>query len=181
MMESCEQGDESKGSIHPASSQLVEHILMFEERLISTEFFIFLLYVNYATIKFKIGQGRFVWHSLEVIFHNRLTISLPDIDVPTQLIQHLKYRPRRNIITKSSIFWDIMPWNPFKANRRFGGTYSLRLHGRRISRARNQLQNKWRRYVPPKRRLTFNRLHDAISQKVVRFITTAVRTSNPTT
>jgi hypothetical protein len=37
-----------------------------------------------------------------------------------------------------------------------------------------------RRYVPPKRRLTFNGLHDVISQKVVLFITTAVRTSNPT-
>jgi hypothetical protein len=34
--------------------------------------------------------------------------------------------------------------------------------------------------VPPKRRLTFNRLHGIISQKTVFFITTAVRTSNPT-
>jgi hypothetical protein len=32
---------------------------------------------------------------------------------------------------------------------------------------------------PPKRRLTFNGLHDVISQKIVIFITTAVRTSNP--
>jgi hypothetical protein len=34
-------------------------------------------------------------------------------------------------------------------------------------------------YFPPKRRLTFNGLHGVISQKVVLFITIAVRTSNP--
>jgi hypothetical protein len=40
----------------------------------------------------------------------------------------------------------------------------------------------WRlmRYIPSKRRLTYSRLHDVISQKTVLFITTAVRTSNPT-
>jgi hypothetical protein len=39
---------------------------------------------------------------------------------------------------------------------------------------------RWRRYVPPKRRLTFNGLHCVISQKIALFITTTVRTSNPT-
>jgi hypothetical protein len=38
---------------------------------------------------------------------------------------------------------------------------------------------RWRRYVPPKCRLTVNGLHDVISQKIVLFITTAVRTTNP--
>jgi hypothetical protein len=33
--------------------------------------------------------------------------------------------------------------------------------------------------VPPKRRLTFNRLNGVISQKIVLFITTAVNISNP--
>jgi hypothetical protein len=32
--------------------------------------------------------------------------------------------------------------------------------------------------VPPKRRFTFNRLHNVVSQKIELFITTAVRTSN---
>jgi hypothetical protein len=32
--------------------------------------------------------------------------------------------------------------------------------------------------VSPKRRLTFNGLHDVISQKIIVFITTALRTSN---
>jgi hypothetical protein len=39
---------------------------------------------------------------------------------------------------------------------------------------------RWRRYVPPKHRLTLNGLHGVISQKMLLFITTAVRTSNPT-
>jgi hypothetical protein len=39
---------------------------------------------------------------------------------------------------------------------------------------------RWRWYIPLKCQLTFNRLHSAISQKTVLFITTAVRTSNPT-
>jgi hypothetical protein len=36
------------------------------------------------------------------------------------------------------------------------------------------------KYVPPKRRLALNGLNTVISQKAVFFITTAVRTSNPT-
>jgi hypothetical protein len=38
----------------------------------------------------------------------------------------------------------------------------------------------WRRYIPSKRRLQLNRLHSIISQKMILFITTAVKTSNPT-
>jgi hypothetical protein len=38
---------------------------------------------------------------------------------------------------------------------------------------------RWRQYIPPKRELTFNGLHYVVSQKVVLFITTSVRTSNP--
>jgi hypothetical protein len=39
---------------------------------------------------------------------------------------------------------------------------------------------RWGRYVPPKRRLKLNGLHGVISQKMILFITTAVKTSNPT-
>jgi hypothetical protein len=39
---------------------------------------------------------------------------------------------------KSTIFWDITPCSPLKVKLRFGGTYRLHLHGRRISQARNQ-------------------------------------------
>jgi hypothetical protein len=69
---------------------------------------------------------------------------------------------------KSTIFWDITQCSPLKFNRGFGRTYRLYLQGR------------WRRYVPPKRGLSFNGPHGVISQKIVHFITIAVRTSNPT-
>jgi hypothetical protein len=39
---------------------------------------------------------------------------------------------------------------------------------------------RWRRYVPPERRLLHNGLHGVISQKTTIFITTAVKTLNPT-
>jgi hypothetical protein len=38
---------------------------------------------------------------------------------------------------------------------------------------------RWRRYVPPKRRVPLNALHSVISQKKILFKTTAVKTSNP--
>jgi hypothetical protein len=40
---------------------------------------------------------------------------------------------------------------------------------------------RWRWYVTPKRRLTFNGIYGVISQKIGLFITSALRTSNPTT
>jgi hypothetical protein len=36
---------------------------------------------------------------------------------------------------KSSVFWAIRPCNPLKVNRRFGGTCSPYLQGRRVSQA----------------------------------------------
>jgi hypothetical protein len=39
---------------------------------------------------------------------------------------------------------------------------------------------RWRRHVPRKRQLTLNRLHGVITQKIILFIPTAVRTSDPT-
>jgi hypothetical protein len=39
---------------------------------------------------------------------------------------------------------------------------------------------RWKRYVPPKPRLTFNGLHGVISRKIEFFIITAARTSHPT-
>jgi hypothetical protein len=38
----------------------------------------------------------------------------------------------------SSIFWNIIPFNPFKVNRRFGGTRRLHFQGRKIRHAKNQ-------------------------------------------
>jgi hypothetical protein len=47
------------------------------------------------------------------------------------------------VVMKNTIFMDITPCSPLKVNRRFGGTYRLHLQGRRISRARNQLESMW--------------------------------------
>jgi hypothetical protein len=94
-----------------------------------------------------------------------------------------------------TIFWDITPCSPLKVSRCFGETYRLHLHGRKISRVRNQRRKRWKAEVcilglffdPEdggdlllKRHLTPTRLHGAISQRIVLFRTTAVRTSNPT-
>jgi hypothetical protein len=80
---------------------------------------------------------------------------------------------------KSIIFWDMTPCSPLSFNRRSGETYRLHLQGRRKGSA-NHEQADGKRYVPPKRRLKLNGLHGVISQKMILFITTAVKTSNPT-
>jgi hypothetical protein len=79
------------------------------------------------------------------------------------------------VVMKSTTFRDITPCNPLKVNRRFGGTYLLHLQGL-ISRAWCQHESRWqaevwrwKRYVPPKRRLNFRGLHGIISQKIVLF------------
>jgi hypothetical protein len=86
-------------------------------------------------------------------------------------------------VLKSTVLWDVTSCSPLKVNRRFGRIYRLHLQGR-ISRARTQRERffclppaftlvsgsayystlKMRRYVSPKRRLTFNGLHDVISR-----------------
>jgi hypothetical protein len=99
---------------------------------------------------------------------------------------------------KSIILWDMPPCSLLSCNRRFGGTCRLHLQGRRNNLFKNQQAFclppacllvlaelflwpwSWRRYVPPKRRLQLNRLHGGISQKMILFITIAVKTSNPT-
>jgi hypothetical protein len=76
--------------------------------------------------------------------------------------------------------WDITPYSPLKVNCHFGGTYRFH-HQDRINRARYcHLFSRWylallillwrcRRYVPLKRRLTFNGLYGVISQKTALF------------
>jgi hypothetical protein len=67
------------------------------------------------------------------------------------------------VVMKSSIFWDITPCSPLIFNQRFRGTYCLILRPWR-----------WRRYVQPKRRLTFNSLDGVMPQKMVLFIVMVV-------
>jgi hypothetical protein len=108
-----------------------------------------------------------------------------------------------DVMTYTS-FWDNTLYSPLKVSRTFRGTYCLRLQGRRINLTLRStfMQDtskvcippaftmvsclayssivKMEAIFPPKRRLAFNGLHDIMSQKIVRFITTAERTSNPT-
>jgi hypothetical protein len=86
-------------------------------------------------------------------------------------------------ILKSSVFWDITLCCPLKANRRFGVICLLCQtdlwlpHALTLTFSWLILRSWiWRRYVPSKRRLTFNRLHYVISQKVELFVITSVRT-----
>jgi hypothetical protein len=62
-------------------------------------------------------------------------------------------RTMRNL--KSSIFWDITPYSPLKANRSFGGTCQLHLQGGRINQARKSVdfQQTTPRYIPEHRTL----------------------------
>jgi hypothetical protein len=95
---------------------------------------------------------------------------------------------------KSTIFWDITPYSPLKVNRRFGGTWHPS-SGSKKKPSKKQRGNhsstfplvpcsaysstlKMEAICSPKRRLTFNGQHGVISQKIVLFITTAVKTSN---
>jgi hypothetical protein len=94
---------------------------------------------------------------------------------------------------KNAVFWDVAPCRSC-VTRRFGGTYRLHIQGRKIRergtsestgcfstgdsvcshllslvpRSRNFIPWRWRRYVPPKRRVTQD-LHGATSQKTIFF------------
>jgi hypothetical protein len=85
---------------------------------------------------------------------------------------------------KSSVFWTVTTRSVQNVNWRLGQMCRLHFQGWRVSQARHQhkadSKEKWRQYVPPKCQMTFNRLHGIIYQKTELFITTAVRTSNPT-
>jgi hypothetical protein len=47
------------------------------------------------------------------------------------------------VVMKSTTFWNITQCTLFKVNRSFGGTCRLHLHGRKISRARDQRERRW--------------------------------------
>jgi hypothetical protein len=73
------------------------------------------------------------------------------------------------VVMKITLFCHITLCSPFWVNRRFGGTYRLHLQDT-ISRARYQNESrgssKATRYVPPKRRLHFNGLHDLYPRRL---------------
>jgi hypothetical protein len=97
---------------------------------------------------------------------------------------------------KSSVLRAITSCSPLNLSWRFGVTCRLHVHSWRVSLAELWLyflpESPWfltwiflqpwtRRHVPLKCQLTFNGLHSVISQEHRLFISTGVRTSNPTT
>jgi hypothetical protein len=125
-------------------------------------------------------RRKWSWPSFKVLAHDRLTGSN----------ETTKYHQSGESI-KRTIFWNIMLCRPLKVNWHFGRTYGLHPQGRRTSRARYQVTSrlascstsssalKMEATFPQKLRLNFNGLCDVTSQKIVHFITTAVRTSDP--
>jgi hypothetical protein len=85
--------------------------------------------------------------------------------IPEDKTLHVGFEALTAVVLKSTIFWDITPCRPLKVNRHFGGTYSHLLS--RWYLARLIWPWRWRRYAPPKRRLTVNGLHGIKSQKIV--------------
>jgi hypothetical protein len=82
---------------------------------------------------------------------------------------------------KSSVFWDIVQCSALKVDQPFGRAChpAYQLLSCWFFAWLVLLPWRWRWHVPLKCKLTFNRLHLVISQKIELFITTAVRTSNP--
>jgi hypothetical protein len=91
-----------------------------------------------------------------------------------------------HLIWRYIMFCDITPSSPLKGNQRFGGACRLHLQGlinqEIIQHETCSNQSPWRRrrHISLKNTLTFNRLHGIMSQKIEFFITTGVRTTNPT-
>jgi hypothetical protein len=115
----------------------------------------------------------------------------PQINIPVELSLTPSWVTRTTLWCKSSFFWDITPCSPLKVNWCFGGTCHLYLHGQRKASSACYLVHAGfvlGLFFNPEAGgdmflwnwLTFNRLHGVISQKIELFITTSVRTSNPT-
>jgi hypothetical protein len=132
--------------------------------------FFFELYVRRARVPIRVGivQSIQSWDGL-----------------PRNLCSRLS-RDRKQLNKR-----DTTPCSPSKVNRRFGGT-SLPFAGqkKKPSKYCHLFSHggflglffrpwRWRRCTPSKRRFTFNGLHGIVSHKIVLFINTAVRTSNP--
>jgi hypothetical protein len=68
------------------------------------------------------------------------------------------------VVMENSIFMNITPCSPLKINHHFGGTCHFHLQSGRIN--HTAAQQRWRRYVAPKRQLTFNGPHSVISHNI---------------
>jgi hypothetical protein len=127
--------------------------------------------VRKASVPESLRNGKVeMWYKLQIL-GKRVCVK--------KSVHYLGYEVLTAVVMQNTVFWDITLCSPFKVNIHFGGTYHLHLQIR-ISRARFQRKKqvastllatffpwRWRRYVPPKRRLTFNGLHCVMSHKTV--------------
>jgi hypothetical protein len=77
----------------------------------------------------------------------------------------------------TELFCGNSPYVTSSLTRRWGCLLWIRLAFRQVYISHISSRWRWRLYVPPKRRFTYD-LHGAISQKTVFFVVTAVKTSN---
>jgi hypothetical protein len=66
------------------------------------------------------------------------------------------------------------------SEERIASIFTVEEYAEQETRVKAGGKQSWRRYIPPKHRPTFNGLHGFMSQKIILFISTAVRTSNRT-
>jgi hypothetical protein len=69
----------------------------------------------------------------------------------------------------NTAFWDIAQCSPLKVNVHFRGSVCYLL-SRCFNAWLGRRPRRWRRHVPPKRRLTFNGIYGVVSQKTEHFI-----------
>jgi hypothetical protein len=112
-------------------------------------------------------------------FSPPLTNTLPLIDIPLLPAVDLHHRPYTSLLSVD-FPCDTLPLSLFLYSWLFptGGSVCSHLLTL-VHRSRIFLPWRWRRYVPPKRRLTQD-LHSATSKKTAFFIVTAVKASNRT-
>jgi hypothetical protein len=137
-----------------------------------------------------------VWTTNHVYINNKLVTVLTKVRKILASHAHVlsQSQLQNYFILKNSIFWDVTPCSLLKANRRFGGTYSWKRSIKviRISdisdcnsaftlvpcSAYSTLKMKAMIYSETS--VVLNGLYGVIPQMIVVFITTAVRTLNPT-
>jgi hypothetical protein len=87
------------------------------------------------------SQLRF-WRLLNMEFANSVPLLWPKHTLTNNTFV-VGFEVLTAVVMKSTIFWDIMPCSPLKANRHFRRTYRLHFQGRSISRTRYQHEIMW--------------------------------------
>jgi hypothetical protein len=89
---------------------------------------------------------------------NQIFVSLTQFKFFPWFYLCLDFLPLKNhrkvLYIKSAVFWDVASYFPIEVFRRFGATYCLRIHGRRVSRPSNPA---WLNFNPENEDSTFLR------------------------